>query len=159
MMMMRRQLLEDETVKDNQCTSLGLSYHIAILSLLGRFRLTLQTTSETQSDSQRTAALYFSSIAKPSDLLMQEHVIEWLGSLLLTYLTNVCSGLLTPSDIEMPSSAPKNKKYQEAWIAIKRSQPMPGNTTRSHYRYNRLASFLLADRAQKLKLKYAFLPI
>lgn len=156
---MRRQLLGDETVKDNQCTSLRLSYHIAILSLLGRFRLTLQTTSETQSDSQRTAALYFSSIAKPSDLLMQEHVIEWLGSLLRTYLTNVCRGLLTPSDIEMPSSAPKTKKSQEAWIATKRSQPMPGNTTPSHYRYDRLASFLLADRAQKLKLKYACLPI
>lgn len=60
---------------------------------------------------------------------------------------------------EMPSSAPINKKSREAWIAIERSQPMPGNTTHSHYRYNRLASFLLADRAQKLKPKYAFLPI
>jgi hypothetical protein len=95
-----------------------LSYRHFSLSLLGRFRLTFQTTSETGSGSQQTVALYFSSIAKPSDLLMQEHVIEWLRSLLRTYLTNVCRGLLSPSDTkwaEMPSSAPKNKKSPEAW--------------------------------------------
>ena len=95
------------------------------LARLGRFRLTLQTTSETQlSDSQPTVALYFSSIAKPSDLLMQQHVIEWLGSLLRTYLTNVCRGLLTPSNTKWPKCPqvrPKPRNPRRLGLR----QPMP----------------------------------
>lgn len=55
--------------------------------------------------------------------------------------------------------APKQEIPGGLGLRYKDHKPMPGNITHSHYRYNRLASFLLADRAQKLKLKYAFLPI